>query len=49
MLRSRADVAKAARLLGYRPKFDLRAGLEQTIDWYIGHMLPAEQRRLAHV
>jgi UDP-N-acetylglucosamine 4-epimerase len=49
MLLSRADVAKAARLLGYRPKFDLRSGLEQTIDWYIGHMLPAEQRRLAHV
>ncbi len=49
MLLSRADVAKAARLLGYRPKFDLRCGLEQTIDWYIGHMLPAEQGRLAHV
>jgi UDP-N-acetylglucosamine 4-epimerase len=49
MLLSRADVAKAARLLGYRPTFDLRSGLEQTIDWYIGHMLPAEQRRLAHV
>jgi UDP-N-acetylglucosamine 4-epimerase len=49
MLLSRADVAKAVRLLGYRPKFDLRSGLEQTIDWYIGHMLPAEQRRLAHV
>jgi len=49
MLLSRADVAKAVRLLGYRPKFDLRCGLEQTIDWYIGHMLPAEQRRLAHV
>jgi UDP-N-acetylglucosamine 4-epimerase len=46
---SRADIAKAARLLGYRPEFDLRSGLEQTIDWYIGHMLPAEQRRLAHV
>jgi UDP-N-acetylglucosamine 4-epimerase len=49
MLLSRADTAKAERLLGYRPKFDLRRGLEQTIDWYIGHMLPAEQRRLAHV
>jgi len=49
MLLSRADVAKAARLLGYRPKFNLRSGLEQTIDWYIGRMLPADQRRLAHV
>lgn len=49
MLLSRADVSKAQRLLGYRPTFDLRAGLAQTIDWYMAHLLPAEQRRLAHV
>ena len=49
MLLSRADVAKAAQLLGYRPRFDLRSGLVQTIDWYIGHLLPAEQRKVAHV
>ena len=49
ILASRADVSKAARLLGYRPTFDLRTGLAQTIDWYIKHLLPAEQRKLAHV
>jgi UDP-N-acetylglucosamine 4-epimerase len=49
MLLSRADIAGAARLLGYRPVFDLRAGLGGTIDWYIEHLLPAEQRSVAHV
>jgi UDP-N-acetylglucosamine/UDP-N-acetylgalactosamine 4-epimerase len=49
MALSRADVSKAVRLLGYRPTFDLRSGLAQTIDWYIEHLLPAEQRRRAHV
>jgi UDP-N-acetylglucosamine 4-epimerase len=49
MLLSRADVGKVARLLGYRPEFDLSAGLAQTIDWYIGRLLPAEQRRVVHV
>jgi UDP-N-acetylglucosamine 4-epimerase len=46
---SRADVSKAARLLGYSPTYDLAAGLKETIDWYIGQLLPAEQRRLALV
>jgi UDP-N-acetylglucosamine 4-epimerase len=49
MLLSRADVGKAAELLGYRPGFDLRRGLAQTIDWYIDTLLPAEQRSYAHV
>ena len=49
MLLSRADTAKAARLLGYRPKLDLPSGLEQTIDWYIKHLRPEEQRRFARV
>jgi UDP-N-acetylglucosamine 4-epimerase len=49
MLLSRADVGKAARLLGYRPTFDLAAGLAQTIDWYIAHLAPAQQRRAANV
>jgi UDP-N-acetylglucosamine/UDP-N-acetylgalactosamine 4-epimerase len=49
MLLSRADVGQAARLLGYRPTFDLASGLAQTIDWYIAHLLPAEQRKVAHV
>jgi UDP-N-acetylglucosamine/UDP-N-acetylgalactosamine 4-epimerase len=48
MLLSRADVSKAARLLGYRPAFDLHSGLAQTIDWYMEHLLPEGDRRLAH-
>jgi len=49
MLLSRADIGKAARLLGYQPAFDLQSGLAQTIDWYVEHLAPAEQRRAAHV
>jgi UDP-N-acetylglucosamine 4-epimerase len=49
MLLSRADTGKAARLLGYRPVFDLRAGLAQTIDWYMKNLLPEQQATLAHV
>jgi UDP-N-acetylglucosamine/UDP-N-acetylgalactosamine 4-epimerase len=32
---SLADVSKAGRLLGYAPTHDLRAGLAETVDWYI--------------
>jgi UDP-N-acetylglucosamine 4-epimerase len=49
MLLSRADVGKAARLLGYRPLFDLRSGLAQTLDWYMTHLLPAQSRSAVHV
>jgi len=41
MKMSRADVGKAARLLGYRPLASLREGLRRTIDWYIENV-PAE-------
>ncbi len=33
---SRADVGKAARLLGYRPSHDIRAGLAVAARWYAG-------------
>lgn len=33
---SRADVGKAARLLGYAPSHDIRAGLEVAARWYAG-------------
>jgi UDP-N-acetylglucosamine 4-epimerase len=49
MLLSRADIGKAAQLLGYRPGFDLASGLAQTIDWYIGHLASAELPKAAHV
>jgi UDP-N-acetylglucosamine 4-epimerase len=32
---SQADIAKAARLLGYVPTHDLTQGLRQTIAWYV--------------
>jgi len=31
---SLASVEKAKRLLGYNPKFDIKAGLQNAIDWY---------------
>ena len=31
---SQADIAKACALLGYAPKFDVRAGLQQAGAWY---------------
>jgi UDP-N-acetylglucosamine 4-epimerase len=36
---SRADIAKAERLLGYRPEVRIMQGLSRTIDWYAGHLL----------
>lgn len=32
---SQADIGKAQRLLGYAPRFDLRAGIAQAMPWYI--------------
>jgi UDP-N-acetylglucosamine 4-epimerase len=34
---SQADVGKAARLLGYAPTHDLRAGLAEALPWYVAH------------
>jgi dTDP-glucose 4,6-dehydratase len=31
------DFSKARRELGYAPAFDLRRGLRETIDWYLGN------------
>ncbi|MBL8472244.1 MAG: SDR family oxidoreductase [Rhodocyclaceae bacterium] len=38
---SLADTSKAARLLGYAPSHDIRAGLEQAMPWYIRRFQPA--------
>ena len=32
---SLADVSKARKLLGYEPRWDVRAGLEESLDWYV--------------
>jgi UDP-N-acetylglucosamine 4-epimerase len=42
---SKADISKAARLLGFRPQYRVIDGLELTIDWYIKNLLPAEEPR----
>ena len=34
---SQADVAKARRLLGYRPRWDVRRGLADALAWYERH------------
>jgi UDP-N-acetylglucosamine 4-epimerase len=36
---SRADIAKAGRLLGYRPRVRIMEGLKSTIDWYAENLL----------
>jgi UDP-N-acetylglucosamine 4-epimerase len=38
---SRADIAKARRLLGYQPGWRIRQGLERTIEWFIAKLAPA--------
>ena len=35
MMHTHADIQKAQKLLGWRPKTSLRAGLEATIRWHI--------------
>ena len=42
---SRADISKAARLLGYRPQFRLEQGLERTVDWYLQSLQPRSEDR----
>ena len=34
---SLADISKAARLIGYQPHTDVRAGLRDTVAWYAEH------------
>jgi len=48
---SRADISLAQRLLGYRPPYRVREGLEKTIDWYVANLPVAQpsERKMAHV
>lgn len=36
VLHSQADIAKARRLLGYAPQFDLNVGIKKVMPWYVG-------------
>ncbi len=37
---SRADIAKARRLLGFRPTYRIGEGLEHALDWYVSRLRP---------
>ena len=39
---SRADISKATRLLGYRPRYRIAQGLEKTVEWYAARLLKEE-------
>ena len=41
---SQADISKAARLLGYEPTHDFRAGLVEALGWYVGTLQPADRQ-----
>jgi nucleoside-diphosphate-sugar epimerase len=41
---SLADIARARRLLGYRPRWNLAEGLERTMAWYRENA-PSRSRR----
>jgi UDP-glucose 4-epimerase len=40
--RSRADISKARRMLGFDPKVDLQEGIRRTVDWYRQNLSKAE-------
>lgn len=44
---SQADIGKAERLLGYVPQFDIRAGIDLAVPWYIGSWSEVNIRSLA--
>jgi UDP-N-acetylglucosamine 4-epimerase len=46
--RSLANIDKAAQLLGYRPGFKIKDGLEQTIEWYAANLAPAALKEAAN-
>jgi UDP-N-acetylglucosamine 4-epimerase len=35
---SLADIGKARRLLGYKPGFNLKGGLDEALDWYVNSL-----------
>jgi len=35
IIRRRASISKAKRILGYNPKTDIKTGVQKTIDWFL--------------
>jgi UDP-N-acetylglucosamine 4-epimerase len=46
---SRADISKAARLLGYAPTQNVMDGLEVTMDWYMANLVSPDERKVVNV
>jgi UDP-N-acetylglucosamine 4-epimerase len=38
VVHSQADISKAATLLGYDPRFDIKLGLDEALAWYCEHL-----------
>jgi UDP-N-acetylglucosamine/UDP-N-acetyl-alpha-D-glucosaminouronate 4-epimerase len=45
---SLADIAKAARILGYRPMYDIARGLNEALEWYWASRAPLETMMDSH-
>jgi UDP-N-acetylglucosamine 4-epimerase len=45
---SRADITRARRLLGFRPRVGVMDGLERTINWYAQQLEVPEEKKVAH-
>jgi nucleoside-diphosphate-sugar epimerase len=43
-----ADNALARKVLGWEPTVPFRAGVQRTVDWYLGAKSPEDARRLLH-
>jgi UDP-N-acetylglucosamine 4-epimerase len=37
---SRADISQARQFLGYHPTHPIRAGLKETVNWYVNNLIP---------
>ncbi|GAI01244.1 unnamed protein product, partial [marine sediment metagenome] len=37
IIRRRASIGKAKKVLGYNPKTDIKTGVQKTIDWFLGN------------
>jgi UDP-N-acetylglucosamine/UDP-N-acetylgalactosamine 4-epimerase len=44
ILHSKAEIAKARRLLGYEPTHTIAQGMDEALDWYVRHLSPAGNR-----
>ena len=41
---SLADISKASELLDYQPKYSVRQGLEQVVDWYLSSLVRSNKK-----